>query len=110
MAEAKQDHVVGVDLGGTKILAGVFNAQLKCLARQKMTTKAERGPDAVIDRVERCVRDAVDEADLTLKQIRGLGLGSPGSVDSETGKVIFAGNLGWKDVPLRKELEKRLDV
>jgi glucokinase len=107
---AKQDHVVGVDLGGTKILAGVFNAQMKCVGREKMTTKAERGPAAVIDRIARCVRDAVDECDLDMKQIRGIGIGSPGSIDAENGKVIFAGNLGWSDVPLRKELEKRLDV
>jgi len=110
MPDPKQDHVVGVDLGGTKILAGVFNSQLKCLAREKLTTKAERGAEAVIDRIAHCVCDAVDECDLSLKQIRGVGIGSPGSIDSDAGKVIFAGNLGWKDVPLRKELEKRLDV
>ncbi|MBI3878978.1 MAG: ROK family protein [Verrucomicrobia bacterium] len=110
MPDNDKSHIVGVDLGGTKILAGVFTPQLKCLGSQKMTTKAERGADAVIERIERCVRDAVDECDLSLKNIRGLGIGSPGSVDAESGKVIFAGNLGWKDVPLRKELEKRLDV
>jgi glucokinase len=110
MPDPKQDHIVGVDLGGTKILAGVFTSQLKCIARQKMTTKSERGPEGVIDRIARCVQDAVDECDLDLKQVRGIGIGAPGSIDPETGKVIFAGNLGWKDVALRKELEKRLDV
>jgi glucokinase len=110
MADGKQDYIVGVDLGGTKILAGVFTSQLKCLAREKMTTKPERGPEGVIDRIARCVQDAVDECDLSLKQMRGIGIGTPGSVDPETGKVLFAGNLGWKDVPLRKELEKRLET
>jgi glucokinase len=110
MPDPKQDHIVGVDLGGTKILAGVFTSQLKCIARQKMTTKSERGPEGVIDRIARCVQDAVDECDLDLKQVRGIGIGAPGSIDPESGKVIFAGNLGWKDVALRKELEKRLDV
>jgi glucokinase len=110
MADGKQDYIVGVDLGGTKILAGVFTSQLKCLAREKMTTKPERGPEGVIDRIARCVQDAVDECDLSLKQVRGIGIGTPGSVDPETGKVLFAGNLGWKDVPLRKELDKRLET
>ncbi|TAK92913.1 MAG: ROK family protein, partial [Verrucomicrobia bacterium] len=65
----------------------------------------------VIDRIARCVTDAVDESDLSIKQIRGVGIGAPGAVDAETGRVIFAPNLpGWKDVPLKKELEKRLDV
>lgn len=110
MADGKKEYVVGVDLGGTKILAGVFNAQLKCLAREKLTTKSERGSTAVIDRIAHCVRDAVDECDLSMDQIKAVGIGSPGSIDAEAGKVIFAGNLGWKDVHLRKELEKHLDL
>ncbi len=111
MAEAssKQEYLVGVDLGGTKILAGVFNNQLKCLGKVKTSTKALRGPDAVVDRIARCVQDAVDECDLKLDQVRGIGLGAPGAVDTTGGKVIFAPNLpDWNDVPLKKQLEKEL--
>jgi glucokinase len=112
MAEinAKGDHLVGVDMGGTKILAGVFTTGLRCVGRSKMSTKAERGAEAVIERIARCVQDAVDECDLTLKNIRGVGIGSPGTIDSENGRVIFAGNLGWKDVSLKKGLEQRLGL
>jgi glucokinase len=112
MAEAsgKQEYLLGVDLGGTKILAGVFSMQLKCLGRTKASTKSQRGSDAVIDRIARCIEDAVDECDLDLKKIRGIGIGAPGAVDPESGKVIFAPNLAWEDVPLKKELEKQLDI
>src|SRR6185295_15409337 len=76
-----------------------------------VSTKAQRGVDKVVERVARCVQDAVDEADLTMKQISGVGIGAPGAVDFESGTVIFAPNLeGWKDVPLKKDLEKILDV
>jgi len=108
MPEIKPEHFVGIDLGGTKILVGVFDAQLKCLARNKMTTKSERGADAVIERIVRCVKDAVDECDLSLKEIRGIGIGAPGAVDPDSGHVVFAPNLDWKDVPLKKHLEKQL--
>jgi glucokinase len=107
---SKAEYLVGVDLGGTKILAGVFTSSLKCIGRSKMSTKAERGPEAVIDRIAHCVQDAVDECDLDLKQVRGIGIGAPGSVDSESGKVMFAGNLGWKDVSLKKDMEKQMDL
>ncbi len=111
MAEnGKATHLVGVDLGGTKILAGVFDAKYECLARIKISTKPERGPEGVIERVARCVRDVVDESDLTLKEIRGIGIGAPGAVNTEEGRVIFAPNLNWKDVPLKKALEKELEV
>jgi len=106
----KTDYVVGVDLGGTKILAGVFDAQHRCLARAKITTKAERGPDGVIDRVIRCIKEAVDECDLEFKRIKGIGIGAPGAVNPEEGLVIYAPNLGWEDVPLRKTVEKALNV
>jgi glucokinase len=106
----KSSHLVGVDLGGTKILAGVFDTSFNCLARIKISTKPERGPEGVIERIARCVRDAVDESDLSMKQIRGIGVGAPGAVNTEEGRVIFAPNLDWKDVPLKKELEKQLDL
>ena len=109
-ASTKQEYLIGVDLGGTKILAGVFNPQLKCLGRSKMSTKSERGADPVINRIARCVQDVVDECDLNLKQVKGVSVGAPGAVDSESGRVIFAPNLGWEDVPLKKELEKQLEL
>jgi len=105
----KKDCVIGVDFGGTKILAGVFDAKFECIGRARVSTKADRGTDEVIGRIARCVREAVDECDLDLKQIKTIGIGAPGAVDSESGKVIFAPNLGWNDVPLKKELEKLLE-
>jgi glucokinase len=113
MAEStgKGDHVIGVDLGGTKILAGVFNHTLESIGTAKLSTKSQRGVDKVVERIARCVQDAADEADLSMKQIAGVGIGAPGAVDFDSGTVIFAPNLeGWKEVPLKKDLEKALGV
>lgn len=110
MADGSKDYVMGVDLGGTKILAGVFDDKLECLGRVKKSTKADRGADAVADRVAATVLEAIDECDLHPRQIRGVGVGAPGACDPETGTVIFAPNLAWKNFPLKKELEKRLDI
>src|SRR5581483_5996036 len=113
MAEAssKAEYVVGVDLGGTKILSGVFDHSLECVGTAKLSTKSQRGVDKVVERIARSAQDAVDEADLTFKQIAGVGIGAPGAVDFDSGTVIFAPNLeGWKEIPLKKELEKILGV
>ena len=112
MAEANpKEYVVGVDLGGTKILAGVFDHSMDCVGTAKLSTKSERGVDKVVERIARCAQDAIDEADLTLKQVAGVGVGAPGSVDFDSGTVMFAPNLeGWKDITLKKELEKILGV
>jgi len=109
-AAAKQECYAGVDLGGTKILTGIFGPNLDCLGRAKVSTKAERGPEEVIERIARCVRDAVDECDLDLKQIKAVGIGAPGTVDAETGRILFAPNLRWEDIALKKILEKQLGV
>ena len=112
MAEAseKKEYLVGVDLGGTKILAGVFKSQMECLGRSKMSTKPQRGPKAVIERMAHCIQDAIDECDLNPKQIRGVGVGAPGAVDTAAGRVIFAPNLNWENVALKKELENHLGL
>ena len=111
MAEpSKQDLVLGVDLGGTKILAGVFTPQIKLLQTAKLSTKADRGFGPVVERIARCITDAVDEADCSLKQVRAIGIGAPGAVDPDSGEVIFAPNLRWEKAPLKAELEKRLGI
>lgn len=110
-ASSKAEYIVGVDLGGTKILAGVFKSPQECIGIAKLSTKPQRGVEAVIERVARCVQDAVDEADLSLKQVAGVGVGAPGAVNFDSGTVIFAPNMeGWKDVPLKKQLEKHLGI
>ena len=108
-SSAKSGYVIGVDVGGTKIFAGIFDSSLECIATTKVSTKAQRGTEAVIERIVRCVHDVVDEADLSMKQVTAVGVGAPGAVDGDSGTVIFAPNMdGWKDVPLKKELEKSL--
>src|SRR5436190_4499958 len=106
----KPEYMVGVDIGGTKIYAGVFNSAMECIGTARVSTKSQRGPESVIERIVRCVLDAIDECDLSQGQIKGVGIGAPGAVDPENGRVIFAPNLDWKDVPLRKPLEKQLGV
>lgn len=109
-APADAKHYVGVDFGGTKIYAGVFTESLQCIGTARISTKPARGAAGVIERVARCVTDAVDECDLEMKQVKGIGIGAPGAVDSDKGKVIVAPNLEWRDVPLKKELERHLNL
>jgi glucokinase len=107
---ATKDYYIGVDLGGTKILAAVFRPDLKCLGTAKLRTRAERGPNEVMDRIARCVGEVVETCGLEPRRCRGVGIGAPGAVDFDAGRVIFAPNLGWKDLPLKRQLEKRLKV
>ena len=103
-------NVIGVDMGGTKILAAVVDGEGKILGTSKVPTQAKDGPSIVIDRIADCIRKAINESDVDTVSIGAVGIGAPGPLDPETGVVIFAPNLGWKDVPLKTELETRVDI
>ncbi len=101
---------VGVDLGGTKILAAVISHKGEVLGEAKNATRAEEGPEVVIARVAETVQQAAGAADLPLKKVGGVGVGAPGVVDTDKGVVRFAPNLTfWQEVPLAKKLKKQLD-
>ncbi|GAB4575923.1 MAG: ROK family protein [Anaerolineae bacterium] len=104
-------HYLGVDLGGTKILAAVVTGKGKVLAETKRPTPGQEGPDAVLDRIAEAASNAVQKAGLKLGDIAAMGIGSPGVVDSRTGVVRFAPNLAhWDEVPLGRKLSKKLGL
>ena len=88
---------IGVDLGGTKILAGLFDDDFTLLARSKQPTGSEVGPAGVFARIAQAVEAVIREAKIDPAHVRGLGLGIPGQIEHATSKVRFAPNLGWKD-------------
>lgn len=108
---ARQDSAcwVGVDLGGTKILTGVFDEQLRLLGTAKLSTRAERGVEGVVERIVRCVREALEAAGKSAGDVAAIGVGAPGAVDARRGTVRFAPNLpGWRNIPLGRRLSRAL--
>ena len=101
-------NVIGVDMGGTKILSAVIDAEGQILGTAKVPTKADKGASEVIDRIADCIRKAIDKSGVASDSIQAVGIGAPGPLDPATGVVIFAPNLGWRDVPLKAELEARV--
>ena len=103
-----EEHYIGVDLGGTKILAGVFDSDYRCLATKKTKTKSEGGYDAVCGRIAKTIRSAAELAGVDLTKTSGVGIGAPGSISSDEAQVLFAPNLDWRNVPLKADLEAEL--
>lgn len=103
------DHFVGFDLGGTKMLAVVFDSNFKIIGRRRRKTKGYEGVEAGIKRINETIRQALEDADVKPEQVRGIGIGCPAPVDLEKGIILDAVNLGWRDVPLQAKLEGRFD-
>lgn len=104
------DYVVGVDLGGTKMLAAIISPTGEILCRVKRKTPVQEGPQAVMAAIAACVEDAVDKSKVSRSIVRAVGIGVPGPLDPESGVVTVAPNLGWKDVPVKTILEKHLSL
>lgn len=106
-----QHPVIGVDLGGTKILAAVIDGDGRILGRAKKRTRAELGPSEVISRIARTIRQASMEANVPLAQVVAVGIGAPGPLDPETGVIHHAPNLpGWRSIPLGRQLSEILGI
>ncbi len=104
------EYVIGVDLGGTQLRAVLVDRSGNVYAQESMLTEAVNGPQHVIDRavmsIER-VRACIPDDGVLL----GVGVGSPGPVDPETGIVFTTPNMpGWHYVPLRDMLAERIGL
>ncbi|MBO0698663.1 MAG: ROK family protein [Zavarzinella sp.] len=91
---------LGVDLGGTKILAGLFDQNFTVLGRAKQATNYDEGGPAVFARIVSAVDAVLKEAGVAPAEIRGMGLAVPGQIVPHSTVVRYAPNLGWRDFDL----------
>lgn len=98
-------YTIGIDLGGTYTKIALIGQGGRILERREFLTKAFKDKNALINAI------AANINQLKKKGVRGIGIGAPGLVDSKNGIVHYLTNIaGWKDVNLKKELEKRTGI
>jgi len=102
----------GIDLGGTKIEAMVVDDDHRIVGQAKRVTPTEGGPAAVVRELAVALRDAAAVAGVEPSALAGVGVGSPGVVDSAAGTVARAGNLpDWEgEHPVARELSADLGL
>ncbi len=94
----------GIDLGGTNIAVGITDASGALLKKTSVPLgDAKKDPSEAADKMAEAIKTLGG-----LDGIDAVGIGSPGIVDPEAGKVIFASNIAFSDYPLKDEMEKRL--
>lgn len=110
MSDNKDKDVwIGFDLGGTKMLATVFDEKFRPIGRKRRKTKGSDGATAGMDRLMRTIDEAMEEAHVDPGRLAGIGVGLPGPLDLDKGIIIESANLGWKNVKIRQMLEDRYD-
>ena len=95
-------YYIGIDLGGTNIVAGVVDENFSLIATASNKTNAGRPADQIAETMAQTAAQAAEKAGISMEQIESVGIGSPGIVDSQKREVIFASNLDfysfWKIV------------
>ncbi len=98
-------YVIGVDLGGTNLKVALLD--LKGHIREKVSFPTRQGKEAVLQQIIKSLEEVIKRARVKRSAILGLGLGTPGLVDSIQGLVRGFTNIkGWRNVPLKEYMEK----
>jgi glucokinase len=102
-------HVIALDVGGTGMKAALVGADGTLLHEARRATGRERGPDAVVESILAFAAELRAHGEEQFgESAAAAGVAVPGIVDAEDGIAIYAANLGWRDVPMREKLGKRL--
>ena len=105
-APAEQDRKVwiGFDLGGTKMLAAVYDDDFSILGKKRRRTREKGTRGVPVNRIIESIQMALHDADIDAKSVGAIGAACPGPVDMDRGIILEAPNLGWKKLPLREQL------
>lgn len=101
---------IGIDIGGTKIVAGIVDNAGTVVARKKIFVGRRRTYTVVRDVIVQLIGDVLSENSMHTESLERIGIASAGQIDREFKKIIFSPNLGWHNVPLRDDIENLLKV
>lgn len=101
-------HVIGIDMGGTKIFGSVVDKKGKCVLKHRRSTEAKKGRRQVIANLVEVILHLKRESK---KPVKAVGISLPGFVD-DAGKLVFAGGTltSLKGVNLKRELERKVKL
>ncbi|MET9731345.1 ROK family protein [Streptomyces sp. NPDC006458] len=102
-------HVIALDVGGTGMKAALVGANGELLHQARRATGRERGPDAVVDGILDFAAELYAHGERHFGEpASAAGVAVPGIVDEALGVAAYSANLGWRDVPLRDLVARRL--
>ena len=101
---------LGIDLGGTNIVASVVDENYNILSTAKRKTNCPRPAEEIMDDIAAVATDAIAEAGISKEEVEAAGIGSPGAIDPVNGVVCYANNLGFINVPVSSMLKERTGI
>ena len=101
---------IGIDLGGTNIAAGIVREDGKIVVQSSVPTLSQRPTDEIVKDMVFLSKQLIKDAELELNDIEAVGIGWPGTINFETGEVIYSNNIKMEHYMLAKEFQKYLNL
>jgi glucokinase len=101
---------IGIDLGGTNIAAGIVREDGKIVVQSSVPTLSQRPTDEIVKDMVFLSKQLIKDAELELNDIETVGIGCPGTINFETGEVIYSNNIKMEHYMLAKEFQKYLNL
>lgn len=103
--------LIGVDLGGTNMRVGMVTSDGRMVHRLILPTRVNLGLDKVVERIIKAIQEVINQTIVPGNQIKGIGIGSPGTINIQSGIIISSPNFPkWKQVPLKHMIEEKLSI
>ena len=107
---AEKTHVIGFDMGGTKMLSVVLDAKYREQGRAKVRTPVGEGNKATLQAIADLVLESLKEADVQPDAVAAIGIAVPGPINRAKGRVIQMPNVAMEDYPLRDKLQELVNI
>ncbi|MBR1483483.1 MAG: ROK family protein [Ruminococcus sp.] len=102
-------YKLGIDLGGTNIVAGLVDENYNIVAKGSCKTNVPRPESSICDSMAEVARQACENAGVSLDEVESIGIGVPGAVNPETGVIEYSANLHFHNWEVIKMMQERLN-
>lgn len=102
-------YYIGIDLGGTNIVAGVVDENYNIIAKASTKTNRPRPEKAIADDMAKMAVQACANANISIDDVEWIGIGTPGIANSKTGIIEYSNNLGFKNTPMVEYIRESID-
>lgn len=104
-------YAVGVDIGGTKIAIALVDTNGKIIIEETLSTNQQKEPEEIIHQIKDVITELLTTKHVTVDELRGIGLGAPGPLDTREGMITTPPNLPkWRNVPIVEMMRDRFSV
>ena len=107
MVECKdKKYIIGIDLGGMSAKGALFSFDGKIIQEGEVPTKAENGFEGTLKSLSKLAKQLAEKAQINFEEVKAIGVGAPGVVDSQNGIILRWSNFAWDNVPFAERLSK----